>query len=421
MFDSSLIGVVDFANAGTAWLTPVASLDAADLPQTLDDIVEQFPERGKVTWFHCPPGIEAGSLWIFRVRESPTFGKSSKYTDRYMVDGLPAKLNRRVLCSFRTEAEARIKLTAGVDLTIDPRDKHFIRIADASLIGPVPLVMSAEGYATLDRAAQDSPIGINPLAKHQIVTLKVEGVLIEMLWPPNSSWKNDAELDWGNDQNVLGRALRCIAKLAAPEVSASLQLTSKAITQISSTVGASLLKPIDKYRLERATTLVNEIGASSDLVRCLETQLLALPQNLEAVERAKQAAIAEAIEAVRADEEQILGEKRSRRIQLEKEIEDLTSERNNAAEEHAQAQRELSDFYNDLDSSLADKLEELNRRPGKVVAESVILASVLRNLNSCPSAKTLPMQAAACVNQRREIEVASLDQVRDTAFPSWMF
>src|SRR4051794_39313953 len=98
MFDSSFIGIVEFANAGTAWLTPVASFEADQFPQTLDDIVERFPERGNVTWFHCPPGTEAGSFWIFRVRESPTFGNSPKPTDRYMVDGLPTNLNRRVLC-----------------------------------------------------------------------------------------------------------------------------------------------------------------------------------------------------------------------------------------------------------------------------------------------------------------------------------
>jgi hypothetical protein len=411
MLDLSFIGIVDFASAGTAWLSPVASFEGDNLPEALDDVAEMFPERGKVTWFHCPSGTDAGSLWTFRIRESPTFGNSPKHTDRYMVEGTPTKLNRRVLCSFETEEEARTSLTAGIDLTIESRDKHFIRIAKTSLIGPVPLVVSPDGYATLDRAAQDSPIGINPLAKHQIVTLDFNGIPAEIIWPPNSSWRNEAEVDWGSDQNVLGRALKCVAKLAAPEVIAALQLTSKAIAQISSTVGTSKLKPIDVYRLERATALISEIGPTSDWILGLEAELIQLPQNLISIDRAKRAAVEEATEAVKATEAQVLGDKRAQRIRLEAEIEALTNELNNAAEEHAQAQRELSDFYSNLDKSLSDKLAEVERQPGKLIADSVILKSVLRNFQSSESVPTRTYLRSSRGDRDSNIKFTSLAQL----------
>jgi hypothetical protein len=411
MLDLSFIGVVDVASAGTAWLSPVASFEADLLPEALDDIVDMFPERGRVTWFHSPPGTDSGSIWTFRIRESPTFGNSPRHTDRYMVDGTPTRLNRRVLCSFETEDEARTSISAGINITIDTRDKHFIQIGGTSLIGPVPLIVSADGLATLDPAAQDTPIGINPLAKHQIVTLDFVSISAAMIWPPNSSWRNEAELDWGSDQNVLGRALKCVAKVAAPDITAALQLTSKTIASVSSAVVTSKLKPIDVYRLERAKAIISEIAPTSDLILALEAQLVQLPQNAIALDRAKQAAVGEAIAAVKANEEHILGEKRAQRIRLQAELDALTNELNNAAEEHAQARRELDEFYSDLDRSLSDKLAEIERRPGKLIAESVILKSVLRNLSPSASIGSRSNAGVAVLDIGHEIEFTSLTQL----------
>lgn len=379
MTDQQYIGVIDRLSASTAWLRPLAYVDDDGSPQEDESLERSFPERGQVPWFNLNVTVTYGSLWCFRVRESPSFDPGAGRSDRYAVDGVPEKVDRRIVAHFVDVEEAREVLTIGIEASFDEKDRAFVVVGGDRLIGPLQMEHH-NGLIRLDSTNRDSPINGSALSKHRVVSIGWHERRWDLLWPPRAAWTSDFQLDWGTDEAVLARGLRRLRDLASKELIASLGVTNNLISAVSARISSSNLSSVDRYRIDRATTLIKEGANDRAIVDVLVRNVLELPAVQSSIETAKRDGVAAVTAELKRREDEILGSVRTERLRLEGESSRLHKEISDLAIELSVAKDEVQGFLASVEQTIDAGLEQLMERPGEVIGKSLVLKAAMANL-----------------------------------------
>lgn len=379
MTDQRYIGVVDRVSGSTAWLRPLGYVDDYGFPQEDESLEKRFPERGQVPWFSLNATVVNGSLWYFKVRESPSFDPGAGRSDKYAVDGVPEKLDRRILARFVDVEEAREVLAIGIEASFDEKDKAFVVVGGDRLVGPLQMEYH-NGLIRLDPTNRDIPINGSFLSKHKVVSIGWHERRWELLWPPRAAWSPDFQMDWGTNEAVLARGLRRLRDLASKELIAKLNLTNNVISMVSERISSANLSSIDRYRIDRATTLIKEAGDDRAIADILFRDVLELPTVQNSIEAAKLDAVAEVTVDLKRRESELLGSARTERLRLEEESSRLHLEITDLGRELSAAKKEVHDFLAGVEQAIDTGLEHLMEKPGEVIGRSMVLMAATGKL-----------------------------------------
>lgn len=337
--------------------------------------VEEFPNRGLVSWKGVHPGLEVGTLWQFRV-EDQDFEPDNPLHEAFCV--APGATAAREVLDLRPYGAAEdiraIATESGIPLRFVPSETVFLCIEENTWVGPVHLHRAESGRWLVpggQDGQQSPPLLLNRAALAQdVLSLNIQGAR-QLLVPGGQPGPRIGSIDWSPNATVLKRVLTRVRKQDA-HLAETLQLTQKSIDRASEIVAVneSLLQ---EQQIKRAAGVVQRMSEHTQVTSEFMTELLGVPAVARKIDEAKQEAIrvAEAsFEAKMTGERQLLDElqlKVAGSLQTLKWLE----------EQIAHRQEELRQQTDVISDETQARLQTILEKPASFLADIAIVKAAL--------------------------------------------
>src|SRR6266487_3911373 len=280
---------------------------------TPEEVKQQFPNRGLISWYVPPREATKGSVWQFSVEEQD-YDPGNPRHDAFKAVPIPSPLDE-VLDQRRVDNEERARLLLtqqGVLLHFIPSERIYLWISDQTWIGPLPLkALSQNDKWILDPAQQERPLPvfISPPEK-DIVRFKIEGTRSNIeearlfLLPDAKIGRRLGQVDWAPDDIVLRRVLSWL-RHTDPGYTDTFGLTQKAIDRavrqldLNNSVGLDVM--LETQRLRRACDMMAQLKKRQELVEEVVANLLQVPSVAVGIDEVTESARQNVIAQVRAE------------------------------------------------------------------------------------------------------------------------
>jgi hypothetical protein len=337
--------------------------------------VEEFPNRGLVTWKGVHPSLEVGTLWQFRV-ENQDFEPDNPLHEAFRVaPGATAAREVLDLRRYGTGDDIRLLATeSGIPLRFIPSDTAFLCIDENAWVGPVHLHRAESGRWLVPGGQEGQslpPLPLNRAAPAQdLVSLNIQSPR-QLLTPGGQPGPRIGSIDWSPDATVVKRVLTRVRKQDA-HLAETLQLTQKSIDHAAEIVTAneSLLQ---EQQSKRAAGIVHRMSAHMQVTAEFMTELLGVPAVTRKIDEAKQEAIRAAetsFEAKMAGERQLLDE-------LQRKVEGSLQTLKGLEEQIAHRQEELRQQTDAINDETQARLQTILEKPASFLANIAIVKAAL--------------------------------------------
>jgi|HubBroStandDraft_2_1064218.scaffolds.fasta_scaffold00775_6 hypothetical protein len=356
-----------------------------------EEVIEEFPNRGLVSWLGARQSLDEGSLWQFRI-EDQQFEDDNPQHDAFRV-AQGASIAREVLDLRRygtADDIRRLVTDGGVAMNFVPSESVYLWVEDDHWVGPVHLQRRDGSRWHLPAWQETQPLAPLPLHKAttEISQLTIGSARI-FLTPGAEPGAKLGSVDWSADAMVVKRVLTRVRK-QDPKYSEVLQLTQKAIEQAGQMVAGS-----DHYLQEqqshRAAAVVESLETNAEQTKEFLAELLALPSVAASIEQARQEAVRNAKTAFDAE---MTGE-RDRLKGLQIEIEGLQKVLRGLDEEQANRRQAMAAQVDALGTEMQEQLQAILEKPTKLLAEVGILRAALGSEKRVEKSQANAVQAAA--------------------------
>jgi hypothetical protein len=355
-----------------------------------DEVIEEFPNRGLVSWLGARQSLDEGSLWQFRI-EDQQFEDDNPQHDAFRVaQGASVARELLDLRRYGTADEIRRVVTdGGVALNFSPSESVYLWVEDDRWVGPVHLQRRDGGHWYLPVWQETQPLA--PLPLHKATTefshLNIGSARI-FLAPGAEPGAKLGSVDWSADTVVVKRVLTRVRK-QDPKYSEVLQLTQKAIEHAGQIVAGS-----DRYLQEqqahRAEAVAGSLGTNAEQTEGFLAELLELPSVAAGIEQARHEA---ARSAKIAFDVEMAGE-RERLKAVQNEIEALQKSLRELDAEQINRRQAMAAQVDALGAEMQDQLQAILEKPTKLLAEVGILRAALGSGKAAENGQANPIKAA---------------------------
>jgi hypothetical protein len=384
-----------------------------------EDAVEEFPNRGLVSWKGVHPSLEVGTLWQFRI-EDQDFKLDNPQHDAFCIaPGASAAREVLDLRRYGTAEDIRVLATEiGIPLRFVPSEAVFLWIEENTWVGPVHLRRAESGHWLLPGGPEGqalAPLPLNRAASAQdVVSLNIQGPR-QLLAPAGQPGPRIGSIDWSPDGTIVKRVLARVRKQDA-HIAETLQLTQKSIDHAAEMVTANE-SVLQEQQIKRAAGIVHRMNQHVQVTAEFMNELLGVPAVARKIDEAKQEAIrlAEAsFQAKMAGERQHLDE-------LQHQVAGSLQTLKGLEEQIANRQEELLQQTNAVSDETQARLQTILQKPARFLADIAIVKAALglteqnvhpvQRLGSSPSTNGSSTLAYAPVTQFAKWELGS--QVQD--------
>ncbi|MCS6839230.1 MAG: hypothetical protein RMJ55_07100 [Roseiflexaceae bacterium] len=359
--------------------------------QPIQDVMQEFPNRGGVTWVRAPSDAEKDTVWLFEYSEHEHFDPANPRLDRYRIDfDRPPEEPIEVLAvAVSDEDRLRRALLKGLIIRFIPSRQVYVTIDDSFWIGPLRLVpkdQEGKNIRVLDPGLQANPVPrVIPAESGDSSVLTLNGARRRFLHPKTKPLAPIGQMDFADDYRNLKRVLEWCRK--RPEVAKALDLTKKVIDE---TINALPEGDEDLWaqRVQRARRYIERLEQTAIDLSAFEEALLKLPrvrERLAAAEREGRAAaqareeerlIAEA----RQELERVQDDLRQKQEDLRQKIDQLSQLRQEVEEWErmlADRKQQLSNQLDLVDETLRKRIAVLFQKPVEALAQIALLRAAL--------------------------------------------
>jgi len=339
------------------------------------EAVDDFPNRGLVSWKGVLPSLEVGTLWQFRVEDQDFEPANPQHEAFCVAPGASAAREVIDLRPYGAVEDLRLLATeSGIPLRFVPSETVFLWIAENTWVGPVHL-HRAESGRWLVRGGQDGqplpPLPLNRAALAQDVeSLNIQGVR-QLLVPGGQPGPRIGSIDWSPDAIVVKRVLNRIRKQDA-QLAETLQLTQKSIDRAAELITANE-SVLQEQQIHRAAGIVHRMTERTQVSSEFMTELLGVPAVARKIEEAKQEAIraAEAsFEARMIGEQQLLDE-------LQRKVAGSQQALKGLKEQIAHHEEELRQQTDAISDETKARLRTILEKPASFLADIAIVKAAL--------------------------------------------
>jgi hypothetical protein len=344
----------------------------------IEDAVNEFPNRGYVTWYESPPEALKNTIWQFKV-EHQTYDPLKPNHDAFRVHPLPSP--PKEIIDMRQVGDAdlvRQQLShEGVQLSFVPSKHLYVWVQDkdwVAWIGPLQLIHSKEtGAWAVDQVQLESPLMcFLPAPDHQVVYLNINGRRL-FLCPGAKPGSRIGQIDWSSDTTVLKRVIQRQHSIA-PAYKNDLK---HIVEQFSNNglIGADTF--LENQRLQRARLIASGLLQRQETVEFLVEDLLNIHSIESQIDEVKNAVSRETESQVRAKLGKELAhveELKSEKTNIEEEIKRLKRERD---EQRSALETEVQNREANLESALKERLQKLMSQPEQALADIAVYRAAL--------------------------------------------
>jgi hypothetical protein len=337
------------------------------------DLMEEFPNKGCISWVGIPLTALPGSLWEIRISEQP-FEADNPMHDRYKVAQNPlvpyevvdARDLRTVECAEQFFA------TTGLQLRFKPNDRVLLRIGERLFIGPVQLVPNQTGLLTVEVVRNGQPLppfGVHTIPLNRLIQVDCDGHHRTIISAGASLGNPKCQVDWSPDELVLKRVLRQAKEVDHPQLPI---LTNKILDTVAKLL-TELGSPLETYRFERAVRILSTASAVERLLPKIIGDILELPEVKAKLEVERETARQQAVEGVHSQLQEVTAQVRAlevHKIALQAEIENV----NHAVQE---SEKDYQSRLATLEQDFRNRIRALADTPGDFLAELAVLRSVI--------------------------------------------
>lgn len=388
--------------ASYALLRPLykTSPDGSEL-QAIENVAEEFPNRGFVTWYNPPQELQTGSLWQFRIEESFTYETTNPEHDQFFAAKSATPTSLREVIDLRSghvpyedEAVRNDVMHEGVWLPFSPSVPAYLWVEDQVIIGPLNLQQHEGRWKVSTEQTQQRSVNESSVPAGSIVELRGAGAKRYCLLPGFQAAPRRA-LDWSSDDILLRRVLHWLKK-ADPEYAAAANFTKEAVNRAASLVRSEAVVngegTISTQQLERALALVSTLERKGDLTQGIQEDLLSLPPVVALIEKASAEARQQAEAQVHNELASIISNVESLRLEkasLEEEVRRLDSQR---AETALALSRQIEESKAALESAIEEQLTDIMNRPAQALANIAIFRTALGLIHTANAPAQTPTQ-----------------------------
>lgn len=337
-----------------------------------EEVIEEFPNRGIVSWLSVRPNLDEGSLWQFPV-EDQEFEDDNPQHDAFRVaQGVCVAREVLDLRRYGTADEIRRLVTdGGISLNFLPSESVYLWVEDHHWIGPVHLHRNRSRWHLLP-SQEAHPLPPLPLYKAttEISSLNIGSPRI-FLAPNAEPGVKLGSVDWSADAMVMKRVLTRLRK-QDQKYSEVLQLTQKAIEHAQLMVGDSD-RYLQEQQVQRAATVVASLRTNADRTKELLTELLDVPSVAKGIEQAKY----EAVRDAKISFESEMAEEKERLKAVKNEIENEKKVLQGLEEEEANRREAIGQQVDVLGAEMEERLKAILEKPTKFLAEVGIFRAAL--------------------------------------------
>jgi hypothetical protein len=363
--------------------------------EKINEVETEFPNRGRISWFHPQPVPVKDSLWLVSRKPSPSFDEANANHDEYQVEAgsLLIDVIECVADNGKVDLEQmRSRVSgSGLSLPFTPTSPAWLRVDEQTICGPLWLVANHDGWRADPAKLEQYKIELRTIAADSIIPVETAA---GRRWVRNllaDEGTVRGELDWASDEVVLKRLL----KWARREDADGATLLQQAIEHITPLIRQKEPDAALPDWLQRIQRLLTMLESHHSLRQNLLDELQSLPfvrSHLEEVaERERQRVRAEMDKQLQAAQSRV-AELQADAAQLQREKARL--ERENAGlqrqtdEHHATLQDMIAQTNTALEEAFSEKLEELFVRPEKELANLAVFRAALRASTPSPLATT---------------------------------
>lgn len=373
--------------------------------QPIQEVTQEFPNRGCVTWVKAPPEAQNGTVWLFEYSEHENFDSSNPRLDRYRIDfdKPPVELMEVIHVAVSDEDGLRRALLRGLVIRFIPSRQVYMTIDDQSWIGPLRLVPKGNDIWVLDQSLQANPVPrVTSAPPGDLSVLNLNGARRRFLHPKTPPLASIGQIDLADDHLNLKRVLEWCRK--RPDLAKALNLTKKAIDD-----AMSVLPEDDTdlwmQRVRRARRYVERLEETAADVSAFEEALFALPRVRERfaeVEREGRAA------AQAREEERLIAEARQELERVQEDLRQKQDDLRQKIDQLSQLQREVEEWERTLanrkqqlsnqldlaDEALRKRIAILFQRPVEALTQIALLRAALGMNDVQANQRIVPVGAA---------------------------
>ncbi len=363
----------------------------------IQDVKQEFPNRGYVTWVKAPPEAENDTVWLFEYSEHDHFEPDHPRHDRYRIDfdRQPEQPIEVIKVLASDEDNLRRALLRGLVIRFIPSRQVYVTIDDRSWIGPLRLVQKEKDIWVLDQGLQANPVPrVIPAAPGNLSILDLKGAHRRFLHLTPPPLPSIGQMDLADDHLNLKRVLEWCRD--RPKMTEALHLTKNAIKE-----ALNALLPDDEslwaQRVRRARRYIERLEQTAEGISAFEEALLALPrvqERLAEAEREGRAAAQEREEArlieSRQELERVQDDLRQK-INLLSQLRQEVEEWERTLANHKQ---QLSNQLDLADEMLHKRIAVLFQRPAEALAQIALLRAALGINEVQANKRVIPVNSA---------------------------
>jgi len=364
--------LVESDSAGVAWLGGVV------------DAHIRFPKRGLVHWHDAPSDLQVGSVWQFSIDEHPDASRAER-PELYQLQRPEEPIEVVDLSQWTDLALLRSSFTAaGIPLSPAPIARRcLLKLANDVWVGPILIKPgTASGLFAFDAPvigdASKTPVRV--LSAIDIGRVQIEGDRW-FVSPRLELGSSSGVQNWTSDAQVAQSVLRRLRKMDR-EVVKALEVTDGVFREYLAHVekaGFGSVDPaMERARADRLRGIREVIQRDKTLLAEAADSLSSIDPVRAEIERQASAKIAEAVQAGREKIEQALAGATKQLGQLELDIAAKVAEMANLDAQLAAKQSELDAATTEFDKAVAQKLQEIARKPEEFLADAIAMGAVLR-------------------------------------------
>lgn len=349
-----------------AWVAPICRFTATG--QTKINAPVEFPSQGLVFW----PEALTAKPWDLVLFE-PHENNRAEFSDKFTVEDASTPDEVLDLRNVGDAVDVHLYFTGKLSKNF-PSGKVFVRCKPDILVGPVLVSPNSTTYPLVAPQLHDLPV--YDAAKVDIRRVQATAAdqrEIVLRLPPTPV----SRVDWSEPKYVVKRTLEVVMNGSLS------QKTFKEIAERLAMQSATAEGGLSDYRLRFSQRIASSTNTIAPLLLFAEV-LSTRPDIVAEIEKHKERAKNDTIEATR---EELKKEHASKRLEVQNEQKRLDEIRR----QKDQTQKELDGIKNELDKARAEiqekvkaveaevslQLQEVLKKPEKLIAEVAILRSAL--------------------------------------------
>lgn len=367
--------------------------------EPIENPLDDFQNRGTVTWFSADAQAEMQSLWQFSIEATPTFDRTNPTHDEYRVVANSAHPVREIL-DFRhlDQEDVRESLTkSGILFEYVLAPHLFLRLVGGVWLGPLSLSRNVSHKWTIASADLLLPC-VAPIPEESLQTIEIENLHRTLVKPTVKPIPTIGQVDWSPDDVLLKRVLSWIRKIDKSHEEA-LGLTAKSI---DSAVQAAFPenqvdtnKLLIQQRLIRAQSIVAKLKENQMALSDIESTIISFPRVREQLTKVEEKTRKDTLAEV---ETQLAAKRTLAKAEIIKEKKEADAKLEQIELQVVEAEKKLSKMRSDLeeyekkvsnlktlldnqieqfDLAMTKRLDDIRTRPEQVLVELAIVRAGL--------------------------------------------